>query len=231
MKTVNTKKECQVCHRQFLLKELYPNSLIRNSVLQAAKKIYPELSPEGFVCFPDLRTVSAIHSEEILMREKGVLTELEKDVIQSLKEQDVLSENINTEFDEAETLGQKLSDKIARFGGSWMFISLFVFVIFCWMAINTLGVIKIFDPFPFIFLNLFLSCRAALQAPIIMMSQNRQAAKDRLQLEHDYRVNLKAELQIRQLNARMEIFMKHQWQKMYELLRLQDEIIQDMRSK
>lgn len=222
-------KICQVCEREFSLNDLYPNSLIRNSVLRVAKQHYPKINEEGFVCFQDLRRISALHSEVLLKQEKGALSVLEQEVIESLKDQDLLSENVNEEFEEKLTFGQKLSDKLATFGGSWTFLIIFGVVVFIWTSINSLQLFdRRFDPYPYILLNLVLSCVAAIQAPVIMMSQNRQAAKDRLQMEHDYLVNLKAELQVRQLNTRMELFMRHHWQKMHEIIRLQEEMIQDI---
>jgi CRP/FNR family transcriptional regulator, cyclic AMP receptor protein len=113
--------------------------------------------------------------------------------------------NVNELMEEAYTFGDRLADRIARFGGSWAFLIWFAVTLFLWMAVNSLESIwHTFDPFPFIFLNLVLSCLAAIQAPVIMMSQNRQATKDRLQAELDYQVNLKAELQIRSLHLKMD---------------------------
>ena len=111
--------------------------------------------------------------------------------------------NVNEEFEEKLTVGQRLADRIAEFGGSWPFVLIFLALLATWIAINSL-LTQPFDPFPFILLNLFLSCLAALQAPIIMMSQNRANAKDRLKAELDYRVNTKAEIEIGQLHDRVE---------------------------
>ncbi len=223
------KKICQVCGKGFNQRDLYPLALTRNNVFALAEKEYPKISREGFVCFPDLRKISALHFEEILKKEKGVLTELEEEVLQSLKMQDLLSENVNEEFEERLTLGEKFADKIAKFGGSWTFITIFALVLICWMIINSFQFFQQpFDPFPYILLNLVLSCLAAIQAPIIMMSQNRQVSKDRLSQEADYQINLKSELQIRQLNARLESFMKHHWQKMHEISRVQEEILNEI---
>lgn len=227
------KKQCQVCGNIFDIKDLYPVALIRNNVFNLAQKKYPALSFEGFICFPDLQKVSAMHFEEILKQERGALTKLEKEVLQSLEEHEIFSENINEEFEEALTFGERLADKIAKFGGSWIFISFFLFVLFSWMGINSFQFFQKqpFDPYPYILLNLVLSCLAAIQAPIIMMSQNRQVSKDRLSQENDYQVNLKAELHIRHLNSRLDHFMKHLWQKMHEIVRVQEEILQELEEK
>jgi len=116
-----------------------------------------------------------------------------------------VSRNANVEEDESLTFGQRIADKVAAFGGSWTFIILFSAVIAAWMFVNSSGVItKIFDPFPYILLNLALSALAAIQAPVIMMSQNRQAQKDRIKSELDYEVNLKAELEVANLHRKID---------------------------
>ncbi|MEX1013318.1 MAG: DUF1003 domain-containing protein [Waddliaceae bacterium] len=225
-------RSCEVCNKKFDLVELYPITLVRHTVLNAAKKSHPDLNIEGFVCYPDLRKISTLHFEEILSQEKGVLSDLEKEVLHSLKEHEVITEDINKEIQESLTFGQRLADKIARFGGSWAFISLFGFVLITWMVINTIHLFEQpFDPYPYILLNLVLSCLAAVQAPIILMSQNRQASRDRISFENDYQTNLKAELQTRQINAKLELLMKHHWQNMHELKCFQEEILQEFEVK
>ena len=136
-----------------------------------------------------------------------------------------ISRNINHEFDQTSTFGQRLADHVASFGGSWPFIIMFGVVLVCWIILNSFILAqahKVFDPYPYILLNLILSMLAALQAPVIMMSQNRQAAKDRLDATHDYEVNLKAELEIIALHEKLDILREQQWQ---ELLKLQQEQI------
>jgi len=126
------------------------------------------------------------------------------------------------------TLGERLSDHLASFGGSWTFIIFFFVVLVAWMAFNVVLVEQErFDPYPFILLNLVLSCLAALQAPIIMMSQKRQEAKDRLRSENDYRVNLKAELEIRHLHEKIDHILTGQWERLAEIQQIQLELMQD----
>lgn len=115
-----------------------------------------------------------------------------------------ISRNTNISFDEKLTFGQRLADRVAEFGGSWAFILIFLAVLVVWTALNILLAARAFDPYPFIFLNLMLSMLAAIQAPVIMMSQNRQAAKDRLSARHDYEVNLKAEIEIMALHEKLD---------------------------
>jgi uncharacterized membrane protein len=136
-----------------------------------------------------------------------------------------VSQNINQVFEDERTFGQRLADRIAEFGGSWTFISIFCAILLAWVALNSFILAKrgdAFDPYPYILLNLFLSMLAALQAPVIMMSQNRQAQKDRLAAAHDYEVNLKAELEIRHLHEKLDELRERKWA---ELIAIQQEQI------
>lgn len=126
-------------------------------------------------------------------------------ILKHLTERTVVARDVSHEMDAKTTFGQWLADKVAEFGGSWTFISIFMFILFSWTITNTFILISgAFDPYPFIFLNLLLSMLAALQAPIIMMSQNRQSTKDRAAAQHDYEVNLKAELEIMALHEKVD---------------------------
>ena len=157
---------------------------------------------------------------------------MEEQVVKSLAQQELLSSNVNIEFDQRLTLGQRLADKFAEFGGSWRFITIFAGVLALWIGVNSLVLIwRPFDPYPFILLNLVLSCIAAIQAPIIMMSQNRQEVKDRLRAEHDYRVNLKAELEIRHLHEKMDHLLMNQWHRLLEIQEIQTELLEEVARK
>ena len=152
--------------------------------------------------------------------------ENEERVIERLTQRLHISHNISREYEETLTLGQRLADRIAIFGGSWTFILLFLFLLLLWIVLNTVVLTQFsnpFDPYPYIFLNLILSMLAALQAPVIMMSQNRYAAKDRVAAEHDYEVNLKAELEILALHTKVDTLRQQQWM---ELVAMQQEQIQ-----
>lgn len=132
-----------------------------------------------------------------------------------------IARNTEQEFDAQTTLGQRAADAVATFGGSWTFIGIFAAILIVWVVLNTfilVNVNKVFDPYPYILLNLFLSMLASIQAPIILMSQNRQSEKDRLNAEHDYEVNLKAELEIMLLHEKMDTLRQAQWD---ELLAMQ----------
>ena len=127
------------------------------------------------------------------------------------------------------TFWERMSDKLAMVGGSWRFILGFAVVIGIWVAVNTIALLRHpFDPYPYILLNLVLSCLAAIQAPVIMMSQNRQDAKDRLRSEHDYQLNLKAELEIRHLNEKMDLLLTTQWRRLLEIQRIQMEVLEEL---
>ena len=156
----------------------------------------------------------------------GEASESEKRVIERLTQRLHISRNTHREFEESLTIGQRLADRIAVFGGSWTFIIIFLSLMLGWIVLNTLLLTRVgkpFDPYPYIFLNLILSMLAALQAPVIMMSQNRHAAKDRLAAQHDYEVNLKSELEILALHQKMDTLREQQWT---ELVAMQREQIQ-----
>ncbi len=138
----------------------------------------------------------------------------------SLKLRQSIVIDTNEVFQDTRTFGQRLADRIATFGGSWTFIILFLVVLVAWTALNTFILARrheAWDPSPYILLNLFLSMLAALQAPVIMMSQNRQAAKDRLDAAHDYEVNLKAELEIRALHEKLDELREQHWMQLIEM--------------
>ncbi|MDO9126623.1 MAG: DUF1003 domain-containing protein, partial [Parvibaculum sp.] len=142
---------------------------------------------------------------------------------------DILAANAEEIFEGTRTLGERLSDVIAEFGGSWRFIIFFGAVLFGWIALNIVGLFADpFDPYPFILLNLVLSCLAAIQAPIIMMSQKRQESRDRVRAKNDYKINLKAELEIRNLHEKLDHLLIHQWQRLMEIQQIQVELMNEI---
>ena len=165
-------------------------------------------------------------SQQLLHKEYDSLSPREQNVVRLISQRLHVSRDVLTEHEESLTFGQRMADRVAAFGGSWVFILLFFGVMILWIAINSYVLIQwnrhIFDPYPYILLNLVLSMMAAIQAPIIMMSQNRQAAKDRLDATHDYEVNLKAELEIMALHQKIDALREHQWE---ELIMMQNEQI------
>ncbi len=204
---------CPICQRRKPLSEGIQGELIHSPVVELIQKKYPDWSQHDFVCLPCVNRIRAEYIQDVLEVDKGELSTIEMEVVRSLREQELLlSKNINFEFDHQLTFGERIADKVAEFGGSWRFIIIFGVVLMLWGAINSIVLlVKPFDPYPFIFLNLILSCLAAIQAPIIMMSQNRQETRDRLRSENDYRINLKAELGIRYLHTKIDQLLTHQW--------------------
>ena len=163
--------------------------------------------------------------KNLVLEKINNLTKREQEMIRRIIQRSHVARNTNKEFDEQLTFGQRLADRVASFGGSWTFISIFGAILLFWVILNSLVLArynKAFDPYPYILLNLFLSMLASIQAPIIMMSQNRQAAKDRLDAAHDYEINLKAELEIASLHAKMDELREKQWA---ELVAMQQEQI------
>jgi uncharacterized membrane protein len=223
---------CQICRKEKRMGEVVPAELVRDSIIQTIRKSHPDWSADGFICLPDLNRFRAEHVGKVLETEKGEVAELELQVINSLKEQELFAHNMNVEYDTRRTFGERLADRIAEFGGSWGFILLFGAVLFTWIAINTVALLaKPFDPYPYILLNLVLSCLAAIQAPVIMMSQNRQEGRDRLRSEHDYQINLKAELEIRNLHEKMDHLLLRQWQKLMEIQQIQMDLMEEIARK
>jgi len=223
---------CQICGLKKKASEMIPAELIYQPLENSIKKAHPEWSRDGYICVSDLNHFRAEYVKGFLEKEKGELTELEERVMKSLEEQELLSKNINVEFEQKLTYGGRLSNSLTEFGGSWRFILIFAIILVLWIAMNSaVLLIKPFDPYPFIFLNLVLSCLAALQAPIIIMSQKRLEAKDRLRSEHDYIINLKAELEIRHLHEKVDHLLLNQWQRLLEIQKMQMELLEDLNSK
>jgi len=166
----------------------------------------------------------------VLEEDIGQLSTLENDVVESLREHEIVKKNIDAHFETKLTRGQQSADFIARFGGSWRFIGIFGAFLVVWIFLNVLVGLRAPDPYPFILLNLVLSCLAAIQAPVIMMSQNRKDAKDRARSEHDYKVNLKAELEIRHLHEKMDFLLQQQAQRLFALQELQIELMSELAS-
>lgn len=224
--------ECSVCGKRKPSGEFAAGESIREAVAAELQREHPDWSPERPVCFECLNRFRAEHVKRLLEDEKGDLSSLEEQVIDSIREQEYVSANVNEQFDRQSTFGDRLSDRLAGFGGSWTFLVTFTVVVVAWMAVNTmLSARPPFDPYPFILLNLVLSCLAAVQAPVILMSQNRQEDKDRLRSEHDYCVNLKAELEVRLLHTKIDQLLTHQWQRLLEIQELQMEIMAEVAAR
>ncbi|EOS7743280.1 DUF1003 domain-containing protein [Enterococcus hirae] len=201
---------------------------IRSFILQKNKK----LTIESQIPFITFMNYHFEYIKEKIIQDQNETKKINQEMLEQLKNKQIISQNLNTTINQKATFGQKSADAIANFGGSWPFIFLFVVILGSWILLNTLHFLGLsFDRYPFILLNLVLSCLAAIQAPIIMMSQNRQATRDRIAADHDYQTNLKAELEISLLHEKIDYLMSQQWQQMLELQQLQIELLTQLNKK
>lgn len=169
----------------------------------------------------------------LLHKEIDELTELEHRILRKHAERKTVSRTPAEIFDER-TFGERVADRVAEFGGSWTFIIIFFLLLASWVVLNTYILARrgeAFDPYPYILLNLFLSMLASIQAPIIMMSQNRQAAKDRLAAQHDYEVNLKAEFEILSLHEKLDDLREQKWLELVKIQQLQIDLLEELAGK
>ena len=214
--------------RKYRKRDLVNIDQLRPSLADRIRRDYPDLPANAKISVGELARYRMLYVEELLQLEHGEFTELDRQVAESISKQDTIAENTEEEYEEHRTFGERLSDHLASFGGSWSFLMSFAVVLLVWMAFNILrGEKEAFDPYPFILLNLVLSCLAAIQAPIIMMSQKRQEEKDRQRSFNDYRVNLKAELEIRHLHEKIDYLISRQWQRLSEIQQVQIEMLQE----
>jgi uncharacterized membrane protein len=203
---------------------------IRPALAKRIRADHPHLEHDSSISIKQLGEYRERYVSELLADERGELTKLDKAVAASLARSELIAANTDDEFEGKRTSGEKLSDNLAKFGGSWMFLICFGAVLAVWIAYNAArGANGAFDPFPFILLNLILSCLAAVQAPVIMMSQHRQETKDRLRARNDYQINLKAELEIRHLHEKVDHLLNSQWQRLAKLQELQIEMLEEIR--
>ena len=219
---------CAITHREVPNEDLTVLSAIRPQLAALIQRRHPDLTAESLVSHEALGQFRAEYVRNVLQEDIGAVTALENEVVHSMQEHEVLTSNVEKAFETELSFGERLSDRLAEIGGSWTFIGAFGVFLALWIAVNAALFTRPPDPYPFILLNLILSCLAALQAPVIMMSQNRQEAKDRLRAEHDYKVNLKAELEIRHLHEKMDFLLKQQAQRLFELQELQIELMEEL---
>ncbi len=202
---------CNICKKEVHENQAYLGGDLRKSLFTLIKKVSPGFAYNSFICRNDLNKYRKEELTELIREESGELNSLEKEVVEPISANKLLSENIEPEIKEELTFDQRMADHIAAFGGSCTFIIIFLVFLLMWMA-ESIWVLanRSFDPYPFILLNLILSCLAAIQASIIMMSQNRQEQKDIIRSEHDYKISLKAELEIKLLNEKLDHLLIYQ---------------------
>jgi uncharacterized membrane protein len=206
-----------------------PAEAIRSSVRGLVAAEHPGFGEGDRICLSDLDRYRAAFIETLLVSERGSVSDLEKEVVESLRLQETVAADLNAEHDQKFTFGERLADRIATFGGSWTFILTFLGILGFWLFTNSVQLVwRPFDRYPFILLNLVLSCLAALQAPVIMMSQRRLESRDRLRAEQDFRTNLKAELEIRYLNTKIDQLLTGQWEHLIEIQQIQVELMEEL---
>jgi uncharacterized membrane protein len=216
-------------NKEFPVSEKVSATTIRHTILDLILKENPKFTHESFLSKSELNVYREKYISGYMANEIGELSELEKTVLTSLTGNTTLTDKLDGDEPQNLSFGQRIADKVASFGGSWTFIISFGIFIFIWININVFWMVnKSFDPYPFILLNLILSCIAALQAPVIMMSQNRQEEKDRERGKKDYMINLKSELEIRTLHEKIDHFIMDQQQELLELQKDQIDMMNDI---
>jgi uncharacterized membrane protein len=224
---------CALCGRRHPTKSLVHARGIRPGVTRHLTERYAERwKPDSHVCRDCLNKERLEHLVARLAEDRGELSEIESDVARKAVDHLAIAEHVEEEFRRSATFGQRLADAVARIGGSWPFVVGFILVLLAWIGLNTWMLRgQAFDPYPYILLNLVLSCIAALQAPIIMMSQNRSAEHDRRRAEQDFRVNLKAELEIASLHDKVDHLLHAQWEHLVEMQEMQIDLLTQIAEK
>ena len=223
------RRKCQICGRTLNAHDLLPASLVRPKIAALIVQQAAAWDPAGFICHACHNGFRAEYVRAEMERDRGELSALEEEVMRSLSDGALVAENLNPQYDRSLTIGERLADHVAEFGGSWRFIISFFVFMAVWITANSIYLMfEPFDPYPFILLNLALSLLAAVQAPIIMMSQNRQEARDRLRAENDYQVNLKAELEVRAVSEKLDLLIHQHWAHLLEIQQVQTEMIEDL---
>ncbi len=216
---------------KFPVSEMVPGRTLRNGILKEVLKEHPDFNDQGRLAVSELNYYRQQYIQNLLTREIGTLTELEETVLKNIGQNHLIADEAS-EIKNPVTSGQAWADRIAAFGGSWRFIGLFGLFLLGWMAFNIYGLHnRGFDPYPFILLNLILSCLAAIQAPVIMMSQNRQEEKDRDRAKNDYMVNLKCELEIRMLHEKMDHLIITQQENLLQIQQVQVDMMKELMEK
>jgi uncharacterized membrane protein len=214
--------------KEFPIRERVQAKLLRKPIRDIIESEHKDFNDSCSISLSELNHYREKYISQYLVQEMGELSQMESKVLEALKNETLISENLQEEEIKT-TFGQCVADKVASFGGSWTFIISFAVFLLFWIAVNIFFLAnKGFDPYPFILLNLILSSIAALQAPVIMMSQNRQEEKDRERAKNDYMVNLKAEVEIRMLHEKLDHLVLHQEQSLIEIQRVQIDMMNDI---
>jgi len=223
------KLSCSLCAAPVDGRSLRSPQKLENRIIDLIKQDRPEWEANRGICPNCLEQYRAKKFVGYLEAEYQKLSEIEHAVVTKITRRGRVSRVVHQDFDAGMTFGERVADKVAQFGGSWPFIGLFGAILVIWMLINTWLLARHpFDPYPFILLNLVLSTLAAIQAPVIMMSQNRQAHKDRMQAQQDYEINLMAEIEIRDLHDKMDSLRFKQWHELWHIQKRQIELLEHL---
>lgn len=227
-----TKSICPVTGKSVRSDLMVPLASLRPALAELVLKEYPRFDGTESISRQAVNSFRLTYVRHALEDERGQLGALETQVVQSLEERELLSQDIGREIEKGLTIGERAADRIASFGGSWTFIILFSLILAAWIGLNSWVLRQeAFDPYPYILMNLVLSALAAVQAPLIMMSQNRAASRDRRQADSDYKINLKAELEIRNLHEKMDHLLKQQHTRLMEIQQIQIELLSELHPK
>ncbi|MFA6225854.1 MAG: DUF1003 domain-containing protein [Methanoregula sp.] len=222
----------QICGELKRQNEIVPAALIRASIVDIIVKEHPSWSSEGYICHADLGRFRTAYVRDVLAKENDECAALKETENNGVKEEDHLPKNDYTEYEKELPFGEHLSDKIAGFAGSWSFIAVFAGLIFLWVSLNTYVLLfRPFDQYPFILLNLVLSVLTAVQAPVIIMSQNRQEIRDRLHADRDFQVSVHTELEFHRLHKKIDHLMTNQGLRLLEIQNIQMELMEDLAKK
>jgi uncharacterized membrane protein len=220
---------CRICGLQKRKDDLVPAERIPASIVDIIVKEYPEWSPEGYICRADLDRIMIQYVRDVVEHEKNGYASLEGTINNDIRVEDHLPKNENVEYEKSMTFGEHISDTLAGFAGSWTFLLVFAGLLFLWVILNSYILLsRPFDPYPYILLNLVLSVIAAVQAPVIIMSQNRQEARDRLHAERDFQVSIHTDAEIHRLHKKIDFLMANQGQKLLEIQNIQIELIEEL---
>ena len=223
------KVNCSLCGSLVEGRTLASPQKLENRILDLIRNDRPDWEAQRGICPNCLEQYRAKKFVNYLEAEYQKLSEIEHSIVSKITRRGRVSRVVHAEFEAKMTVGERIADKVAQFGGSWRFIGLFAGILLIWMVINTVVLVaRPFDPYPFILLNLVLSTLAALQAPVIMMSQNRQAAKDRMHAQQDYEINLMAEIEIRDLHDKLDSLRFKQWHELWHIQKRQIELLEHL---
>lgn len=223
---------CIICGNRFTIMEGLFLRDLSDTLKEQVLKTNSYAKESSFICLKDMQKLRIENMQTMIDQDLRIDQEMSDKLKKELEKDTYVITNINDTVYAKRTTGQRLADAVAKFGGSWGFIISFTIILIVWMTINIVHFLGInFDPYPFILLNLFLSCVVAIQAPIIMMSQNRQAERDRVDSENDYKTNMKSEMEIRILHQKIDQLNEVQWPHILDIQKMQIEVLSEIENE